>query len=63
MSCPSCNQEITLKGLSSPIANELRLLISLKKRVEKLALENAEKQGILAEERLTTVGDRFYGKP
>ena len=63
MSCPSCNQEITLEGLSSPIARELRPLISLKKRVEELALENAEKQGILGDERLTTIGDHYYGKP
>ena len=47
MSCPSCKQEIKLEGLSNPIARELGPLISLKKCVEKLALENAEKQGIL----------------
>lgn len=63
MSCPSCKQEITFKGLSSPIATELRPLVSLKNKVEKEALVNAEKQGILKDDRLTTPGDAYFGKP
>ena len=50
-------------SLSKPIARELGPLISLKKKVEKEALLNAERQGILNDERLTTPSDVYYGKP
>lgn len=63
MSCPSCKQEIDITGVSKPIARELGPLIALKKQVEKLALKNAESQGILNDERLTTEGDVYFGKP
>ena len=63
MSCPSCKQEIELQGVSRPIAAELGPLLGLKRKVESEALINAEKQGILKDERLKTVGDAYFGKP
>lgn len=63
MSCPSCKQEIDITGVSKPIARELGPLIALKKHVEKEALKNAESQGILNDERLSTEGDVYFGKP
>ena len=42
LSCPSCKQEIKLKGLSKPIAQELGPLIGLKKIVEEQALIHAK---------------------
>ena len=63
MSCPSCKQEIDIMNLSKPIARELGPLLSLKKKVEKEALLNAERQGILNDERLITPNDVYYGKP
>ena len=50
-------------SLSKPIARELGPLLSLKKKVEKEALLNAERQGILNDERLITPNDVYYGKP
>ena len=63
MSCPSCKQEIDIRGVSKPIARELGPLIALKKHVEAEALKNAEEQGILHDERLTTPGDAYYNNP
>ena len=63
MSCPSCKQEIELKGLSNPIAAELGPLLGLKKIVEEQALVNAKDQGILNNERLTNKDDIYFGKP
>ena len=63
MSCPSCKQEIELKDLSRPVAAELGPLIGLKKKCEKLALENAEKQGILNDPRVSEKTGDFYGRP
>ena len=51
------------KEIARPIAKELGPLLSLKKKVEKLALRNAEEQGILGDERVMTEGDYYYGKP
>ena len=50
-------------SLSKPIARELGPLLSLKKKVEKDALINAERQGILNDERLITQNDVYFGKP
>ena len=60
MSCPSCKQEIELKGVSKPIAQELGPLLGLKKVVEAQALINAKNQGILDDERLKNVDDIYY---
>ena len=61
MSCPSCKQEIQLKGLSKPIAAVLGPLLSLKKQVEAQALANAGEQGILNDERLSNEKDAYFG--
>ena len=54
MKCPSCKQDIELsKGLSKPIAAEVGPLLHLKRTIEKEALVNAERQGLLGDERLT----------
>ena len=64
MSCPSCKQEIKMnKDTPREVAQELGPLLSLKKKVEKEALKNAESQGILGDERLSTPGDFYYNKP
>ena len=64
MACPGCNAELKLTpGLSKPIVDELKPLIALKKRVQKLALEKAEEQGILEDERLTDPASDYFGKP
>ena len=63
MSCPSCKKEIEFKGLSKPIAKELRPLRSLKHKVETEALFNAKRQRVLKDKRLTTKGDAYYNKP
>ena len=64
MACPKCKQEISLKrGLSKPIAAALGPITSLKKTVEREALLNAERQGILKDERLNNPDDFYYGKP
>ena len=52
-----------MKGVSRPIARELGPLLALKKLVERQALDNAQKQGLLADERLTTPGDAYFGRP
>ena len=62
MSCPSCKQAITLKGLSTPIAALLGPLLGLKKKVEAQAIAHANEQGILNDERLTTEGDIYFGR-
>ena len=61
MSCPSCKHEIEMKELPREIACELGPLISLKQKCEKLALENAEKQGILKDPRVAEIGGDYYG--
>ena len=64
MACPGCNAELKLTpGLSKPIVDELKPLIALKKRAQKLALEKAEEQGILEDERLTDPASDYFGKP
>ena len=63
MSCPSCKQEIELKGVTKPIAAELGPLLGLKKVVEKQALANAKDQGLLNDERLSNKDDEYFGKP
>ena len=63
MSCPQCNTEIDIKGVSRPIAAELGPLRGLKQKVEKEALINAEKQGILKDERLSNKDDVYYNQP
>ena len=63
MSCPSCKQEIQMKGLSEPIKAELGPLLGLKKKVEAQALINAEDQGILKDPRLSNIDDIYYQKP
>ena len=63
MSCPSCKQEIQLKGLSKPIAAELGPLLNLKKQVESQALAFAAEQGILNDERLQNENDAYFGRP
>ena len=63
MSCPSCKKEIQFRGLSDPIAKELRPLRSLKHKVETEALFNARRQRVLKDKRLTTKGDEYYKKP
>ena len=63
MTCPACKQEIEIKGLSRPVAAELGPLLSLKKKVEKIALVNAEEQGILQDSRVTEEDGDFYGRP
>ena len=62
MSCPLCKQEIKVNGISTPVAKVLGPLLSLKRQVEREGLVQAEKQGILSDERLTTPGDAYYGK-
>ena len=62
MSCPSCKAPIDVFDCE-PIAKELGPLMSMKKRVEKLALKNAEIEGLFADNRINTEGDHFYGKP
>ena len=63
MSCPSCKQDIELKSISRPVAKELGPLLHLKKTVEFQALDSAQKQGLLTDERLTTPTDAYFGKP
>ena len=63
MSCPQCNTEIDIQGVSRPIAAVLGPLNGLKQRVEQEALINAEKQGILNNERLTNKDDIYYKQP
>jgi len=63
MSCPKCKESINIQGVSRPIAKALGPLNSLKQRVEKQALENAEKQGLLSDARLAAKGDAYFGKP
>ena len=63
MSCPSCKQELELQGAPREIARELGPLLALRKEVEKQALENAEKQGLLSDERLRTPSDDYFGRP
>ena len=63
MSCPSCKQEIQMKGLSEPIKAELGPLLGLKKKVEAQALIHAEEQGILKDARLSNINDIYYQKP
>lgn len=45
------------------IAAELGPLQGLRKEVEKQALINAQKQGLLSDERLRTPEDVYYGRP
>jgi len=47
MSCPLCKQEISIKGLSKPIAKVLGPLLAQKAFVEREGMIHAEKQGIL----------------
>ena len=63
MQCPLCKHEIEIEGVSRPIANELGPLVSLKKYVQREALINAEKQGLLKDQRLANPEDDFYNKP
>lgn len=64
MKCPSCKQDIELsRGLSKPIAAEVGPLLHLKRTVEKEALLNAERQGLLGDERLKNELDHYYNKP
>ena len=64
MSCPNCKQELLISDdMCSEIVDELEPLLSLKKEVEKQALENAEKQGLLQDERLSNQSDAYFGKP
>ena len=51
------------KEIPRPVAKVLGPLLSLKKKVDKQALFHAEEQGILNDERLSTEGDFYYGKP
>ena len=62
MSCPECRQEISPRGLSKPIVAELGQLLSLKAKVEELALKNAERQGILNDAAVAEKDGKFYGK-
>lgn len=50
MQCPSCKQDIQLKGVSAPIAAELGPLLHLKSIVAKEALQKAKEQGLTDEE-------------
>lgn len=63
MTCPSCKQELELTGVPREIAAELGPLVGFKKEVERLALKNAEEQGILKDDRLRTPTDFYFGKP
>ena len=63
MSCPQCNQQIEPRGVSKPIGQYLYPLMALKKRVESEALINAEKQGLLNNERLFNKDDVYYKQP
>ena len=60
MSCPTCKQEITETSCPE-IVSELETLTSLRKSIEKLALEVAENQGLNHSERLVTKGDPYEG--
>ena len=51
------------KSIPEPVAQELRPLLDLKSKVEKAALAEAEKLGLLIDERLSTPGDFYYNKP
>ena len=50
LSCPSCKHEIVMKELPREIAAVLGPVIGLKKKAEKLALQNAKDQGILKDD-------------
>ena len=61
MSCPNCKHELEIsEHTCSEVVEELKPLLAMKKEVEKKALENAEKRGLLQDERLSN--DKFeYG--
>ena len=61
MQCPTCKAEIS-ETRCQPIMDELTKLRDLKKKIEKLAMEVAEGQGLPNSERLTTPGDPYEGK-
>ena len=62
MNCPECNQEISLTRLSKPIAAELGPLIGIKKKVQAIALESAQRQGLLDDPAFSEKGSEHYGK-
>ena len=62
MNCPECNQEISFTHLSKPIAAELGPLISIKKKAQVVALENAQRQGLLNNPAFTEKDSELYGK-
>ena len=64
MSCPNCKHELEItEHTCSEVVEELEPLLAMKKEVEKQALENAEKQGLLQDERLSNESDAYFGKP
>ena len=62
MSCPACKAQIDVFDCE-PIAKELRPLIKMKAQVERMALQNAEAEGIFKDGRINTPGDFYEGKP
>ena len=63
MSCPSCKHGIEMKEIPREIASELGPLISFKTKCDKIALVNAERQGILKDARVAEKDGDFYGQP
>ena len=51
-----------MKQLPREIASELGPIISLKQKCEKLAIENADEQGILKDARVVEESGDYYGK-
>ena len=63
LSCPTCKHEIEIKQLPRELASVLGPVIALKKKAEKLALDNAERQGILKDDRVISPSGDYFGNP
>lgn len=62
MACPACKTEIDVFSCR-PVAELVGPLFSMRAFIRKDCLKQAEKQGLLMDERLTSPDGDYYGKP